>query len=102
MRIASNLLEGIIVDRTTNGEQTLGRAIAGCELLFPHKAMIESVKNFYKFFNDYPNLRHPGTNLQKLRELKKDDAVLSIWFAVMFSSYLANDNSFEHISLGVL
>lgn len=100
MRIASNLLEGIVVDKTTNGEHTLGKAIAGCEQLFPHKAVIESVKNFYKFFNDYPNLRHPGTQAQRIRDLKKDDAVLSIWFAVMFASFLAGDNAFELISLG--
>lgn len=107
IRVASNLLEGVVVYKSSNGENTLGKAIDGCatsggQSLFPHKAMVESVKKFYKFFNDYPNLRHPGTTAEKLRELKKDDSVLSIWFAVIFASYLANNDAFELISMGEL
>ena len=102
IRIASNLLEGVVVGKSTNGQTTLGQAIPGCIGLFPHRAVVESVKNFYKFFNDYPNLRHPGRNAEKIRELKKDDAVLSIWFAVIFASYLSNNDAFELISMGEL
>ena len=102
IRIASNLLEGIIVDKTTNNQRTLGRAIDGCIELFPHRAVLESVKKFYNFVNDYPNLRHAGTEVNRIRALTKDDAVLSIWFALMFSCYLANNDSFKQICLGEL
>lgn len=71
IRIASNLLEGITVDKTTNGQTTFGRAISGCRNSFPHESLIESARNFYQFFSDYPNLRHAGTYHRKIRDLKK-------------------------------
>jgi len=102
IRIASNLLEGITVDKTTNGEPTFGRAIDGCRNLFPHESLVESAKNFYKFFSDYPNLRHAGTFRRKIRELKKDDAILSISFAVLFASYIAENDASQAILSGDL
>lgn len=66
IRAASNLLEGIVVDKTTNNETTFGRAIDGCEICFPHTALIDSAKKFYKFFSDYPNLRHAGRHRFKI------------------------------------
>jgi hypothetical protein len=102
IRIASNLLEGITVDKTTNGETTFGRAIDGCRIFFPHESLIESAKNFYKFFSDYPNLRHAGNYRNKIRELKKDDAILSITFAVLFASYIAENDASQAILSGDL
>ncbi len=49
--IAMNLLEGIACDKTTNNQRTLGAAIEGCNV-FPHSAVRDCVKSFYKFACD--------------------------------------------------
>ena len=100
IRAASNLLEGIVIDESTNNATTFGRAIDGCENCFPHRALIDSAKKFYKFFSDYPNLRHAGRPAFKIRDLKKDDAVLTISFAVLFASYIAENDSSQMIFSG--
>jgi len=100
IRAASNLLEGIVVDKSANNATTFGRAIDGCENCFPHRALIDSAKKFYKFFNDYPNLRHAGRQALKIRDLKKDDAILTISFAVLFASYIAENDSSQMIFSG--
>jgi hypothetical protein len=100
IRVASNLIEEVVVSKSTNGEKTLGKALKGCPNLFPHKSFVNDVVGFYDFACDYPNLRHPGTQSQKIRDLKKDDAILSIWLAVMFSSYIAENDSCELILSG--
>src|SRR2546426_3177317 len=74
IRIATNLLEGIVKDRSSNGEETLSRAIDGCHSMFPHNSLKEAYKNVYKFASDYPNIRHAGTATSRIRGLKKDDA----------------------------
>lgn len=100
IRTASNLLEGIAVDKTTNNHTTFGRAINGCQNCFPHTALIDSAKNFYQFFSDFPNLRHAGRQVNKIRDLKKDDAILTISFAILFASYIADNDSSELIFSG--
>ncbi len=97
IRAASNLLEGIVVDKSANNATTFGRTIDGCENCFPHRALIDSAKKFYKFFNDYPNLKHAGRQALKIRDLKKDDAILTISFAVLFASYIARAYCFAYI-----
>jgi hypothetical protein len=99
---ASNLLEGITIDKTTNRKRTFGEAIEGCRDCFPHEALIESAKKFYRFFSDYPNLRHASTIDKKIRDLKKDDAILSISFAVLFAAYIADNNASQAILSGDL
>ncbi len=99
--IATNLLEGIARDKTTNNQTTLGAAIEGCDV-FPHSAVKECVKSFYKFASDYPNIRHSGTAANKLRELKKDDALLAVSFAIAFGSYVFDNDSSNAILNGEL
>ena len=102
---ANNLLEGVTIDKTTiTGANTFGRAINGCRNCFPHQALIDSAKKFYEFSSDFPNLRHGGTTINpaQIRELKKDDAILSISFAVLLASFIADNDASQKILLGDL
>lgn len=99
--IATNLLEGIAKDKTTNHQPTLGSAIDGCDV-FPHEALRTCVKNFYRFASDYPNIRHAGTPANKIRELKKDDALLFVNLALAFGLYVFDNSSTESIIMGEL
>jgi len=99
--IATNLLEGIAKEKTKNHQRTLGSAIDGCDV-FPHEALRTCVKNFYKFASDYPNIRHAGTPASKIRELKKDDALLFVNLALAFGLYVFDNNSAESIIMGEL
>jgi len=102
IRVANNLLEGVTVDKATNGANTFRRAIDGCRNIFPHQALIDSAKSFYEFFSDFPNLRHCGTTLnpRQIRNIKKDDAILSISFAVLLSSFIADNDAAQAILEG--
>jgi hypothetical protein len=102
IRVANNLLEGVTVDKATNGATTFGRALDGCRSIFPHQALIDSAKSFYEFFSDFPNLRHGGTTLnpRQIRNIKKDDAILSLSFAVLLSSFIADNNTAQAILEG--
>jgi len=99
--IATNLLEGIAKDKTTNHQPTLGKAIEGCDV-FPHEALRTCVKNFYRFASDYPNIRHAGTPANKIRELKKDDALLFVSLALAFGLYVFDNDSTQSIIMGNL
>jgi hypothetical protein len=99
--IATNLLEGVACTRTTNNQNTLGAAIEGCNV-FPHDALMRCVKDFYRFASDYPNIRHAGNPASKLRDLKKDDALLAVTFALGFGSYVFNNDSGQKILQGEL
>jgi hypothetical protein len=100
---ANNLLEGVTIDKTTiPGANTFGWAVNGCRDCFPHQALIDSAKKFYEFSSDFPNLRHGGTaiNPAQIRDLKKDDAILSISFAVLLASFIADNDASQKILLG--
>jgi len=101
--IATNFLEGIACVRTTNNQPTLSAAIDGCNV-FPHPAVRQCIKQFYKFASDYPNIRHghPGTPANRLRELKRDDALLAVYLAVGFGSYVFDNDSADAILEGEL
>ncbi|SRR6266487_834149 len=99
--VATNLLEGIACSKTTNSENTLGRAIDGCDV-FPHEALRNCVKEFYKFASNYPNIRHAGTLASKIRELKKDDALLAVTFALSFGTYVLDNDAGNAILDGEL
>jgi hypothetical protein len=99
--IATNLLEGIACNRTTNRQNTLGRAIDGCDV-FPHESLRTCVKDLYRFASDYPNIRHAGTPANRIRELKKDDALLATALALAFSSYVLDNDSADAVIHGEL
>ena len=99
--IATNVLEGIVCSKTANLEKTLGKAIDGCNV-FPHDSLRTCVKNFYRFTSDYPNIRHAGTPESRLRDLKKDDALLAVTFALAFASYVFDNDSGHAILQGEL
>jgi len=100
IRIASNLLEGLTLDKSNISGATLRRALDGCPDLFPHNALKECVKNIYKFSCDYPNIRHPGNPASRIRPLKKDDALLIIALTLGLSSFITNNDASEAILAG--
>lgn len=103
IRIASNLLEGLTIDRSGNQADTLGAAIDRCPPdIFPHNSLKYCVKNLYKFWSDYPNIRHAGSPARRVRGLKKDDALLIIALTLGFASFISNDNASEEILTGNL
>jgi len=103
IRVVSNLLEEVIVRKTTNGRKTLLEAWKGCPTnLFPHQSFEADVEGFWKFVCNYPGLRHPGTQTDKLRDLTKDDAILSIWLGVMLATFIADNDTYDVILAGNL
>jgi hypothetical protein len=100
IRAASNVLEGIVVDRSTLHEDTLGKALPGCQGVFPHESIQQCVERLWKFCNDYPNLRHPGTPTSSLRNLKKDDALLMLALTVAFGTYIMDNDASDKILSG--
>lgn len=102
IRIASNLLEGLIIDRANRSGITLADALNLCNDLFPHNSLKECVKNIYKFSCDYPNIRHPGTPSNRIRLLKKDDALLVVALTLGLSSFISNNDASGSILSGNL
>jgi hypothetical protein len=102
IRIASNLLEGLILDKANTSGATLTVALDRCPNLFPHNSLKECIKNVYRFSCDYPNIRHPGNPANRIRALKKDDALLIIAIALGLSSFISNDDASEAILSGNL
>jgi hypothetical protein len=102
IRIASNLLEGIVRDRSSNREETLSRAIDGCGSLFPHHSLKETYKDVYRFASDYPNVRHAGNPASRVRNLKKDDALLVIAMTVGMTLFIAENDASSYILQGQL
>ncbi len=100
IRTASNLLEGIIIDKSTIRADTLTRALPGCATAFPHASLIRCVENVYKFCSDYPNIRHPGQPSNSLRNLKKDDALLMLAITIGFGTFILDNNASGKILSG--
>jgi replicative superfamily II helicase len=102
IRISSNLIEGVVVDKAQNKANTLGAALHHCGNLFPHDSLGESLRSLYKFYNDYPNIRHAGNPANCRRVLKKDDALLVTALSLLFSSYISNNDDGRKLLLGDL
>ncbi|MDA8055778.1 MAG: hypothetical protein M0Z77_09075 [Thermoplasmatales archaeon] len=102
MRIASNLIEGVLVSRAGINGGTLGPALNSLPDLFPHRAMESSVRNIYTFFSDYPNIRHPGTPGSSIRDLRMDDALLSVALIMGFAAFVLDNNSSTNILNGTI
>lgn len=100
LRAASNLLEGVASDRAGRTRSDFHEALNGCRDLFPHKALDESVRKIYSFFNDYPNIRHRGNPTSRLRDLKIDDALLAVSIITGFACFIHDNNSSEKILEG--
>ncbi len=100
IRIASNFLEGLILDKAQADGVTLSVALDRCPNLFPHGSLKECVKNIYRFSCDYPNIRHPGNPANRIRPLKKDDALLIIAVTLGLSSFISSDQASEAVLSG--
>lgn len=100
IRIASNLLEGLTLDKANISATTMTQALEGCPDLFPHNALKECVKNIYKFSCDYPNIRHPGNPANRIRPLRKDDALLIIALTLGLGSFITTNEASETILAG--
>ncbi len=100
MTIACNLMEGTAKDRANNRFDTLKRSIDSIPDVFPHDSMKESIKQLYDYLSDYPNLRHSGTEANRIRNLKMDDASLVTALAIGYASYLASCDDGQSILIG--
>jgi hypothetical protein len=100
IRIASNLIEGVAIDKANKGSTTLGAAIESCRDLFPHTSLKDCIKKLYEFCSDYPNLRHAGRVSRRLRNIKKDDALLTAALAISFASYIASHDDGQSVIVG--
>lgn len=102
IRVANNLLEGVLMDKANVGSDKFSDNLDGCRNCFPHEALLESARKFYKFSNDYPNLRHGGKekNPMQIRDIKKDDAILALSFTILLASFIANNDAGQSILSG--
>lgn len=107
IRVANNLLEGIMQDKgkTLKGKlksDKFSDSLDACKYCFPHEALLESARKFYKFSNDYPNLRHGGeeSNPMQIRPIKKDDAILALSYTILLASFIADNDSSQAILSG--
>lgn len=100
IRNASNLLEGIVIDKSSIPANSLTSALPGCRGVFPHNSLKQCLENIYKFCSDYPNLRHSGNPASSLRNLKKDDALLMLALTIGFGTFVHNNDASEKILEG--
>jgi hypothetical protein len=116
IRAANNLLEGVAIDKANDGSKTLGAALNAKAFkdCFPHEALIEPTDAFWKFSCDFPNLRHAGMQqnvyagvkqkqkqiLKPIRPIKKEDAILTLSYAVILATFIADNNSSKTILSG--
>lgn len=100
IRNASNLLEGIVIDKSSVHSNTLTGALPGCRGFFPHASLMECVEKIYKFCSDYPNIRHSGTASSSLRSLKKDDALLMVAVTIGFGTFVLDNDAGDKILSG--
>jgi len=100
MTIACNLLEGTALDRTGHRFNTLKRALDNCPDVFPHNSMREAIKSLYDYLSDYPNLRHSGTDENRIRNLRMDDASLVAALAIGYASYLTSKDDGQSLLVG--
>lgn len=109
IRVANNLLEGILHDKGIEirgrlDSDRISEALGACRNCFPHTALLESVQRFCKFSNDYPNIRHGGEENDQtfIRYIKKEDAILALSYTILLTSYIAENNSSHAILSGDL
>lgn len=102
IRVANNLLEGIMLDKAKVKSDKFSDSLERCKSCFPHVALLESARKFYRFSNDYPNLRHGGkeTNPDQIRTIKKDDAIIALSFTVLLASFIADNDASQAILSG--
>jgi hypothetical protein len=102
VRVISNLLEEIARSKTgfVKGKETLGTSLGKLPTLFAHETFLLNLSGFYDFACDYPILRHPGRQAKKIRDLTKEDAILTIWLGLMYASFIAEQDAFNIIQLG--
>lgn len=68
---ASNVVEGAVIDKSTNGKNTLTAALDGCPKdMFAHESLNDAIKSLYKFFSDQPGVRHAGLTISNPKRQK--------------------------------
>lgn len=88
---SSNLVEALANKVTAKSGETLSHIfnVYLPDDSFPHQAAKDSLSKIYKFFSDYPGIRHGGTATSATRALTKRDAVLYSSLSVFFADYLS-------------
>lgn len=84
------LIEYFLYDKTK--QSTLGEAVDHSDILFPHESVKNSIKNYYDFSNDYPNIRHIGSPKSAKRSLNKSDGILALSIAIAYSAFIIQNH----------
>lgn len=99
----SNLIEGIVVDFSTKkgyNNNTLSSALNALpEDIFPHPNVRDLLFRIYKFWSDYPNIRHSGTEEARLRNVNVMDVYALIPVCISLLIFLFNYESGFTLSL---
>jgi len=94
------LIEHFSIDRASEKlskplegwQRTLGHALSECRDLFPSESARDSLKRYYNFTNEYPNIRHIGDDACVIRNLNKSDGLLALSLAVAYSTFLIQNH----------
>jgi len=89
------LIENFLLEKTVEDipeqNRSLSYMINRCGDLFPTESVRESLKNYYSFSNQYPNIRHIGDERHRIRNLNKSDGLLAISLAIAYSAFLTQN-----------
>ena len=79
IRTASLLAENMLVSASAGREREFTRALVRMrnENRFPSNDFANIFDRAYTFANNYPNIRHPGNNECRKRDLRREDTLLS-------------------------
>ncbi|MFC1786809.1 hypothetical protein ACFLY8_02085 [Halobacteriota archaeon] len=91
---ASRMLSRSFIGR----QRTLGYVLSQCPNLFPSQDAKDSLIKYYKFTNDYPNIRHVGNDGCFVRDLNKSDGLLALSLAVSYAAF--STQNYEDILYG--
>jgi hypothetical protein len=84
------LIEHFLYERTN--QATLGEALNQSGLIFPSNTAKESLRKYYEFSNDYPNIRHIGSYEPPIRNLNKSDGLLALSLAIAYSAFIIQNH----------
>lgn len=89
---SSHVVEALANKATAKSGETLSRVLNDYlpTNVFPHEAAKESLAKLYKYYSDYPGIRHAGTAASATRNPSYRDALLFSSLSVLFADYLSS------------
>lgn len=89
---SSHVVEALANKVTAKSGETLSRVLNDFlpTNVFPHEAAKESLAKLYKYYSDFPGIRHAGTAASATRSSSYRDAILFSSLSVLFADYLSS------------